>query len=319
MAETVLARMASLQILGRSPAGAYFRLNEWIWDRLPRSVTARRPVRSLGHLVHSLVLLQDRRMHLGTFFLRNRPELELIGRLSRSKGKDRAVKIAILGPSNGAEVYSVAWAIRSAHPEVELRMEAVDLSAEVVEAGQKGVYQVGRSELVDEPIFDRMTAKEMEEMFDRDGDSLRVKPWIKEGIGWRVGDAANPGLAAVLGPQDIVVANRFLCHMRQLEAEECLRNIARLVAPGGHLFVSGVDLDLRTKVATALGWKPVRDLLEEIHEGDPSLRKSWPHRYWGLEPIDKGRPDWIIRYASVFQLGGESPGQDGTTAAIRQA
>ena len=319
MAETVLARMASLQILGRSPAGAYFRLNEWIWDRLPRSVTARRPVRSLGHLVHSLVLLQDRRMHLGTFFLRNRPELELIGRLSRSKGKDRAVKVAILGPSNGAEVYSVAWAVRSAHPEVELRMEAVDVSAEVVEAGQKGVYRVGRSELVDEPIFDRMTAKEMEEMFDRNDDSLRVKPWIKEGIGWRVGDAADPGLAAALGPQDIVVANRFLCHMRPLEAEECLRNIARLVAPGGHLFVSGVDLDLRTKMATALGWKPVPDLLEEIHEGDPSLRASWPHRYWGLEPIDKGRPDWIIRYASVFQLGGESPGQNGTTGAIRQA
>ncbi len=303
MVERVLARMASLQILGRSPVGAYLRLNEWIWDRLPRSVTARRPVRSFGHLVHSLVRLQDRQMYLGTFFLRNRPELELIGRLSKSKGKDRAVKIAILGPSNGAEVYSIAWAVRSAHPEVELRMEAVDISAEVVEAAQKGVYRVGRSELVDEPIFDRMTAKEMEDMFDRNGDWLRVKPWIKEGIVWRVGDAADPGLAAALGPQDMVVANRFLCHMRPLEAEECLRNLARLVAPGGLLFVSGVDLDVRTKVATALGWKPVPDLLEEIHEGDPSLRASWPHRYWGLEPIDKGRPDWIIRYASVFQLG----------------
>jgi chemotaxis protein methyltransferase CheR len=303
MVETVLARMASLRILGRSPVGAYLRLNEWVWDRLPRSVRTRRPVHSFGHLVHSLVRLQDRRMYLGTFFLRNRPELELIGRLSTSKGKDRAVKIAILGPSNGAEVYSIAWAIRSAHPEVDLRMEAVDISAEVVEAAQNGVYRAGRSELVDEPIFDRMTAKEMEEMFDRDGDWLRVKPWIKEGIVWRVGDAADPGLAAALGPQDIVVANRFLCHMRPLEAEQCLRNLARLVAPGGHLFVSGVDLDVRTKVAAALGWTPVPDLLEEIHEGDPSLRASWPHRYWGLEPIDKGRPDWKIRYASVFQLG----------------
>ena len=74
MVETVLARMASLQILGRSPVGAYLRLNEWIWDRLPRSVTARRPVRSFGHLVHSLVRLQDRQMYLGTFFLRNRPD-----------------------------------------------------------------------------------------------------------------------------------------------------------------------------------------------------------------------------------------------------
>ena len=303
MVETVLSRMANLRILGRSPMGAYLRLNEWVWDRLPRSVTARRPVRSLGDLVHSLVRLQDRQMYLGTFFLRNRPELELIGRLVGSKGKGRPVKIAVLGPSNGAEVYSIAWTVRCAQPDIELRIEAVDLSAEVVEAARRGVYPSGRSELVDEAIFDRMAAKEMEEMFDRDGDWLRVKPWIKEGIAWRVGDASDPRIAAAIAPQDIVVANRFLCHMRPSEAEECLRKIARLVAPGGYLFVSGVDLDVRTKVATELGWKPIAELLEEMHEGDSSLRASWPHRYWGLEPIDKRRPDWRTRYASVFQVG----------------
>ena len=307
MVETVLARMASLRILGKSPVGAYLRLNEWVWDRLPRSVTARRPVRSFGDLVHSLVRLQDRQMYLGTFFLRNRPELELIGRLSESKGKGRAVTLAVLGPSNGAEVYSIAWAVRSAHRGVELRIEAVDISPEVVEAARKGVYPAGRSELVDEEIFARMTAKELEEMFDRDGDWLRVKPWIKEGIVWRVGDASDPGIGAAIGPQDIVVANRFLCHMRPSGAEECLRKIARLVAPGGYLLVSGVDLDVRTKVATELGWKPVAELLAEMHEGDSSLRASWPHRYWGLEPIDKGRPDWKIRYASVFQVGATPP------------
>ena len=78
--------------------------------------------------------------------------------------------------------------------------------------------------------------------------------------------------------------------------------MARFVAPGGYLFVSGVDLDVRTKVANELGWKPISDLLEEIHEGDPSLRTAWPHRYWGLEPLERSRSDWNIRYASVFQL-----------------
>ncbi|HYV65283.1 MAG TPA: hypothetical protein VE964_03510, partial [Myxococcales bacterium] len=85
-----------MRILGKSPVGAYLRLNEWVWDRLPRSVTARRPVRSLGDLVHSLVRQQDRQMYLGTFFLRNRSELELIGRLSESQGNGRAVKLAVL-------------------------------------------------------------------------------------------------------------------------------------------------------------------------------------------------------------------------------
>ena len=51
-------------------------------------------------------------------------------------------------------------------------------------------------------------------------------------------------------------------------AEVCMRNIARLVKPGGYLFVSGVDLEVRTRVARSLGWKPVGDLLRETHEGD---------------------------------------------------
>jgi SAM-dependent methyltransferase len=148
-----------------------------------------------------------------------------------------------------------------------------------------------------------MTAQEIDDMFERDGDRLSIKPRIKEGIAWHVGDVEDPRILDALGPQDIVVANRFLCHLRPAEAERCLRNIGRFVAPGGYLFVSGVDLDVRTKVAKDLGWKPAPDLMEDIHEGDPSLRMAWPHRYWGLEPIDRRRPDWKIRYASVFRVG----------------
>jgi len=47
-----------------------------------------------------------------------------------------------------------------------------------------------------------------------------------------------------------------------------MRNIARLVKAGGHLFVSGVDPEVRTRVARSLGWKPIGDLLRETHEGD---------------------------------------------------
>src|SRR4029077_3589357 len=115
-------------------------------------------------------------------------------------------------------------------------------------------------------------------------------------------DASEPGLVDALGPQDIVVANRFLCHMVPAAAEKCLRNIARLVKPGGYLFVSGIDLDLRTRVAQSMGWKPVADLMREIHEGDASIRSGWPTEYWGLEPFCDKRPDWKIRYASVFQI-----------------
>ena len=60
-----------------------------------------------------------------------------------------------------------------------------------------------------------------------------------------------------------------------------MRNIARVVKPGGYLFVSGVDVDVRTKVARDLGWEPVPDLLREVHEGDVTLKEGWPLHWWG--------------------------------------
>ena len=81
-----------------------------------------------------------------------------------------------------------------------------------------------------------------------------------------------------------------------------MRNIARLARPGGYLFVAGIDLDVRTKVADDLGWRPVQELLEEIHEGDPVMKTFWPWHYAGLEPLNKKRADWKRRYAAAFQV-----------------
>ena len=299
-----MERMSRVTVLGRSPVGAYLRFAEWIWRRVPRSMTTLRPVTAYGRLMHELVRLHsDRRQYLGTFFLRNRPQLQLICDLAGLRVRGGAVRIAVLGCSLGAEVYSIAWSVRSALPSVRMTLEAVDISNDVLEVARGGVYSVGVSDVVTEPICERMTEDEMSKMFDRDDGKLQVKSWLKAGIAWRTGDARDPRIVDLLGRQDIVVANDFLCHMKPAEAERCLRNIARLVDPGGYLVVSGIDLDVRTRVADALGWEPVRDGIEAIHEGDRSLRLSWPWRYWGLEPLDQKRPDWGLRYASVFQLG----------------
>src|SRR5262249_50796279 len=143
------------------------------------------------------------------------------------------------------------------------------------------------------------------EMFDWEGDQGRIKSWLREGITWQVGDASDPKLISILGLQDLVVASNFLCHMDALDAERCLRNLAHLGSPGGYVFVSGVDLDVRTKVALDLDWKPVTELRAEIHDGDPLVRADWPWQWWGLEPFDRRRPDWQTRYASAFQIGSQ--------------
>jgi hypothetical protein len=181
-------------------------------------------------------------------------------------------------------------------------LHAVDISKEAVGFAELGRYSLTRSELTNTAIFERMTPAEMEDMFDRDQETATVKARIKEGIHWHVGDVGSSEVSEALGLQDMVVANNFLCHMEFSEAERTLRNIARLVSPNGYLFVSGIELGVRGKVALDLGWKPVEELLEEIHEGDPGMRDQWPCHYGGLEPLNKNRPDWRLRYASVFQL-----------------
>ena len=298
-----LTRLVRLRVFGKSPVGGYLRLNQHLWNALPPSATAFGPIRVYGEFLHALSQVQlGRAQAFSTYFLRNRAELELIRRLLDQKGTGETLRVAVLGCSTGPEAYSVAWRIRSARPDLKLVLHAVDISRQAVEFAERGVYSLATPQLADTAICSAMTTAEMADMFQRDGDVVTVKSWIREGIDWQVGDAGDSKIVDDLGPQDMVVANNFLCHMGAPEAERCLRNIARLVSPHGYLFVSGIDLDVRTKVASDMGWEPVEELLTEVHEGDRALGSRWPCHYAALEPLNKRRPDWKLRYAAAFQL-----------------
>ena len=303
MSHPILTKAARLEVLGKSPASLYLRLNKRIWEQLPSRVRDLSSLHSYGAWLHTLVCLRARRKQsFGTFFLRNRPALELMRRLVRQRDHGSTLRIAVLGCSIGAEVYSILWTIRSARPDLKVLLGAVDISKEILNFAEKGTYTSDSSQLVGASIFERLTEVEMAEMFDLEGDRATVKSWLREGITWHLGDAADPELMNILGPQDMVVASNFLCHMPRADAEKCLRNIAPLVSPGGYLFVSGVDLEVRTKVALDLGWQPVSELIKEIHNGDSSVRADWPWQWWGLEPLNRKRPHWQTRYAAVFRI-----------------
>jgi chemotaxis methyl-accepting protein methylase len=278
-------------------------LNERIWQRVPDRVRNRRLVRSYGAWMHRMVGRQaHREMYLGTSFLRNRPTFELMSRLVREADRGSAFEVAVLGCSIGVEVYSVVWTLRSSRPDLDVSVDAIDISPDVLRVAERGVYSSAASELARSSLFDGLTDDERREMFDWDDGGPRVKAWLREGIRWGLGDAGDPSLVDALGSHDLVVANNFLCHMPATAAEACLRNLVKLVRPGGYLLVTGVDLDVRTKVALDLGWQAVPELLAEIHDGDPLVRADWPWQWWGLEPFDSRRPDWETRYCAVFRI-----------------
>jgi chemotaxis methyl-accepting protein methylase/glycosyltransferase involved in cell wall biosynthesis len=297
-----------------------------IWRRLPATSYARPPVAWLGMHIHSVVRRTAMRaQNHSTFFLRNRAELDLICHLLESYSHGSRLELTVLACSKGAEVYSIAWAIRTARPDLKLTVHAVDISQDILDFAQKGVYTLRPDALasvdprgmtndqrtiwnthIDQriSIFERMNQREFNEMFDVHDDRAEVKTWLKENILWHRADANDPDLLRVLGgPQDIVVANRFLCHMTPTAAEQCLHSIARLVKPKGHLFASGLDLGVRAKVARDLAWTPVTHLMRQVYEGDVSLMNDWPFKYWAVEPFGIKHDARKRRYASVFRVG----------------
>lgn len=313
----------------------YLALSRRLWILLPGVKRRCLVGRAYGRHLHALVCnYSQRRQNHSTFFLRNRPELKIMCHLLEQKPPGANLNITVLACSKGAEVYSILWAIRSARPDLQINLQAIDISQEIIDFAGRGVYCIKRPNSFKEvhdrvdngtaavawntyrdqgpgenvSILERMTDQEIDAMLELEGDVAKVRAWLKEGITWSVGDANDPGLAPALGPQDIVVANRFLCHMGSTAAEKCLRNIGKLVKPGGYLFVSGVDVDVRTKVAEDLQWEPVPELMKEMHEGDSSLTNGWPFEWWGLEPFCHDQENWKIRFAAVFWVNNRNNG-----------
>jgi SAM-dependent methyltransferase len=302
MTESILIKVSRATRLRRYCGRPFLQVSEWAWNRMPSLLRETYPISVYGAFLHSLVKLRSARtQYHGTFFFRNLPQLQLISTLASQKPLNSPLKILVLACSNGAEVYSLLWTIRSARPDLRLMVSAVDISPAILEIAKEAVYSLGENKLVQSPIFERLTEGELQMMFDKENDNVKVKAWIRESVDWHVGDANDQELVKHFGKYDFVVSNNFLCHMPPKEAERCLRKISHLVVENGHLVVSGVDIDIRTKVALELGWIPMKASLEEIHNGDPVIRRDWPWKYWGLEPFNKRRKDWSLRYASVFR------------------
>ena len=101
----------------RSLVGAYVSLSRWIWRHLPSAVQRHPFCELYGRHLHWVVRrYAERKQYVATFFLRNRAELELTRVLAARLGAGSRVQVAVLACSKGAEVYSIAWALRSARP-----------------------------------------------------------------------------------------------------------------------------------------------------------------------------------------------------------
>ena len=273
----------------------------WTWKHLPPTVLSTPPFRSLGKKIHATVSRRDRHLIGGychchfTRFFRNVPLLEVLRDLAIQTAANGSFSVASIGCSTGAELYSLLWLIRCVQPDLEIKAWGVDLSETVIAKARAGVFSSTDEELA------YLSATEVAALFDREGETLSIKPFLRRGVTWLAADALDPALPRMLEPQDLVLANNFLGPFMEAEAENCLRNLARIVKPNGYLVLFGADLDLRTRWVKCQGYLPLTERIEAVHTGD-RVMLDWPWTRWGLEPLDKKRADWQTRYAVVFQV-----------------
>lgn len=293
-----IARVAGNNRITRKIGNYILGFNQYVWERLPEPVLKWDLVHSYGRVLHDVVKVRDSRtQNPWTYFLRNRAELDLIHDIVKSKPKESNVNILVLACSVGMEVYSIQWRLNDLKPLFNIQLSGLELSEESLEMAKKGEYPLDEYE----GHMERLSDNERDELFDIKNSVACVHPWLKENIKWYGGNACDAELVNLLGEQDIVIANRFLCHMYPEDAEKCLSNITKLIAPGGYLFVSGVDLRVRQEVMEQSDLEPVKDRLEEIHNGDYTLLRGWPWVYWGLEPISDKANNYLSRYAMVYK------------------
>lgn len=278
-----------------------------IWNAIPDSMRSSSAVRSFGRFIHRRTCARQVRRPVDstfhTFFLRNAPHFEVLRRRVLEWPRGSALRIAAIGCSSGAELYTTIWTVRRVRPDLQVSATGVDIDAPALEKARTGVFARHEHEFsrLPEEEFTRLCTPAPVALFNRDERSLRISDDILSVPSWVLYDALDPGLRHAIGQQDMVLANNILCHMYDREAEQCLRNIAGLMAPGGYLFMYGVDLDVKSRVASSLGLVPVRDMIEDVYLADWNALARWPFSYWGREPFDGTRPDWEMRYAAVYQ------------------
>jgi chemotaxis methyl-accepting protein methylase len=299
------------------------RIGSSIWSFLPARIQERRLVRTLGDWIHTLSRkFGDRNQSISTWFLRNRPSLlTILDLINENFPSGGSLRLCVLGCSTGPELYSVLWTIRKARSDLQIFPLGIDISEPAIEKAKTGTYFLDEAELrggimhpLDVPV---LSEDLLLELFERNGEGFEIKKWIAAEVQWKVADARDPKTISEFGFFDIVLANNFLIHMKERDAAQCLSDVAQLVKPGGLLICRGVDLGVREQVMRRLKLTPIRARIEEIHNADAAIdaQLDWPWKYWGLEPLDKTRRNWIWRYATVFRAP-RAPGNDISFALV---
>ncbi|MEF8753056.1 MAG: CheR family methyltransferase [Accumulibacter sp.] len=256
----------------------------------------------LGRSIHSRRLASEPRgQSTATRFFRNIPQLDALqGPLRELVAGGDGCRILVAGCSFGCEAYSLAAYLTVEFPALDWTIDAFDISHEAVAIAQRAVY--GSKYGLADPLHGE-SRRYAARLLEPCGEAWSIAPDIRQHVRVSHGDLLASDFSATAG-YDIVFAQNFLLHMDDATAAKAFARVVGATRPGGALFVAGMNLDGKLALVRSHRLIPVDWKIEAIHNSDQMRRSAWPWGYWTLEPIDAARPDFIMRYSTIFRTPG---------------
>lgn len=251
-----------------------------------------------------------------TVFFRNRPQLEeLAGALLPHVWPEGTTDLEALvcGGSIGAEAFSLLIALREFGPGGSAALRARVLSLDIAEAvtiqGRAGRFAVE----IFEPFHGMeggMSAEVRARWFtgEVDGALWQPLPELRDAVEFQTLDLFAEPLAREF---DLVVCQNVLTHLEPAPATALLETLLARAKARAVFVCSGLDLDLKARIAAA-GFRPWTGRLDEIHDAFATHRMHYRvnrgQHYFELEDIDLSRADWAVRYSTLFYRRPEKAG-----------
>jgi chemotaxis protein methyltransferase CheR len=207
----------------------------------------------LNELVHSLKSRKDTLLERSiaeamtinetSFFRDGRPfellRAELLPQLIEARQPQRALRFWSAACSAGQEAYSLAMLLREHFPALagwNLRIEGIDICAEVVDKAKAGCYH--RIE-----INRGLPARFVVRYFDHEGDNWVVKPEIRQMCNFRQANLCAPVLPFNRHDDrfDVIFLRNVMLYFSQETRKTLLAGIHRVLAPDGILFLGSSE------------------------------------------------------------------------------
>jgi len=206
-----------------------------------------------------------------------------------------ALRIVVMGCSNGAEAFSIASVLSRKYPSLDFAIDAYDLSDAMIAQAKSGRFPRDQVDTMHPPTNDFVAST-----FDADDEAYIVKPAIARRVSFGVADLFDDSVIQRIGAADIVFAQNVLINFPRPRARQAFQQILQLLKPRAALFIDGMDIDLREELTRAAGLHPLDYKIRQIHDDARVIRGDvWPWVYWGLEPFAERR-NWRERYATIY-------------------